>query len=93
MASLADLRDRLRDIREGLAGLTPTGLSGTDAAAVVGFGVDLERLGVALHTRYAKRVADTKADEMTRHHDAASWPGSVGNRPAPPRPCWPRPTS
>jgi len=71
------MRERLGDLRAELAGLTPTGLSGADAAAVVRFGVDLERLGVAIKTRFAKRVADTGAFATTGHRDAASWLAGV----------------
>ncbi|HVX20330.1 MAG TPA: hypothetical protein VHB02_03175, partial [Acidimicrobiales bacterium] len=77
MGPLATIQAHLTEVRAELAGLAPTTLSESDVTALVRLGVELERLGAALRTRYAKRVADTRAFETTGHHDAANWLAGV----------------
>ncbi len=71
MGSLVVIREHVDRLRAELAGLAPTALSGTDAAAVVAVGVEIERLGAATCTRYARRVAETKAYDG--YKSAANW--------------------
>jgi hypothetical protein len=71
VGSLVVIREHVDRLRAELAGLAPTGLSGTDAAAVVALGVEIERLGAATCTRYARRVAETKAYDG--YKSAANW--------------------
>ena len=71
MGSLVVIREHVDRLRAELAGLAPTALSGADAAAVVAVGVEIERLGAATCTRYARRVAETKAYDG--YKSAANW--------------------
>ena len=68
---LKHIRGHVDGLRAALADLSPTALSGTDAAAVVAFGVEIERIGAATCTRYARRVAETKAYDG--YKSAANW--------------------
>jgi len=63
----------LAGLRAAVASLVPDQLTGPDAARLVERGVDLERLGLAVRTRCARRVAETKAYESSGHKSAASW--------------------
>ena len=71
MGSLVVIREHVDRLRAELAGFAPTALSGADAAAVVAVGVEIERLGAATYTRYARRVAETKAYDG--YKSAANW--------------------
>ncbi|HEY5245020.1 MAG TPA: HNH endonuclease [Acidimicrobiales bacterium] len=71
MGSLVVIREHVDRLRAELAGFAPTALSGADAAAVVAVGVEIERLGAATCTRYARRVAETKAYDG--YKSAANW--------------------
>jgi hypothetical protein len=71
VGSLVVIREHVDRLRAELAELAPTALSGADAAAVVAVGVEIERLGAATCTRYARRVAETKAYDG--YESAANW--------------------
>jgi HNH endonuclease len=71
VGSLVVIREHVDRLRAELAGFAPTALSGADAAAVVAVGVEIERLGAATCTRYARRVAETKAYDG--YKSAANW--------------------
>jgi hypothetical protein len=61
----------LAGLRAAVASLVPDQLTGPDAARLVERGVEIERLGAATCTRYARRVAETKAYDG--YTSAANW--------------------
>jgi hypothetical protein len=81
MAPLATMRHHLDGLRRTVAGISPTQVSGPDAAAMVGLGVEVERFGAALRTRFALRVTRTGAFEESGHRSAASWLAGVSGEP------------
>ncbi len=81
MAPLATMRHHLDGLRRAVAGISPTQVSGPDAAAMVELGVEVERFGAALRTRFALRVTRTGAFEESGHRSAASWLAGVSGEP------------
>jgi hypothetical protein len=81
MAPLATMRRHLHDLRAALAELSPTAVTGTDAACLVALGVEIERLEAAVRTRFALRVTRTGAYEATGHKTAAGWLAEVAGEP------------
>lgn len=81
MAPLATMRRQVEDLRTALAGLSPTAVTGPDAACLVALGVEIERLGAAVRTRFALRVTRTGAFEASGHKSAVSWLAEVSGEP------------
>lgn len=81
MAALATMRRHLDGLRRVLDGVAPTQVSGPDAAAVVELGIEIERFGAAVRTRFALRVTRTRAFEATGHKSAAGWLADVSGEP------------
>ncbi|HEX3946949.1 MAG TPA: HNH endonuclease signature motif containing protein [Acidimicrobiales bacterium] len=77
MELLAAIDGELDRLATLLAGVVPEQLCGPEAAAVVERGVRLERLGVALRTRFARRVTRTGAYAASGHKSAANWLAAV----------------
>jgi hypothetical protein len=70
---LADIDEHLTKLRALVSAVAPEEVTGPDAAALVGRGVDLERLGASVRTRFARRVEQTGAYKESGHRSAASW--------------------
>jgi hypothetical protein len=81
MRSLDDMEAHVEAVRQFLAGLRATDLSGSDAARVVAFGAEVERLGASMRTRFALRVTTTRAYEGSGHKSAADWLAHVSGEP------------
>ncbi len=74
---LSAIDRHLAGLRAAVASLDPDQLTGPDAARLVERGVDVERLGLAIRTRCARRVASTRTYESSGHKSAASWLGGA----------------
>ena len=81
MGVLGTIDRHLDGLRQALAELSPTALSGPDAAAVAERGVAIERLGTATRARFARRVEATGAYEQAGHRSAASWLAGIAGEP------------
>jgi hypothetical protein len=67
------VRGHLDELRFSLSGLDPETVTGHEAADLVRLGVEIERLGASLRTRFALRVETTGAYRTTGHKNAAGW--------------------